>query len=105
MVKAFSIVVFCLCCLTTAVTLYTGKMFVHMITVDSEGWGSKFFGLLAGPIIIVSILLLAASIVLYRIAARRLDLVSIYASIATLALAILAWILVEPLRQWIIFRK
>ena len=105
MLKAVSIVVLCLCCFSAASVLYFVPMFVHTITVDSEGWGSMFFGLLAGPIIVASILLLAVSVVLYRKASRRLDLISIYVSAVTLAAAILAWILVEPLRQWIIFGK
>lgn len=105
MLKAVSIVVSCLCCLSAVVALYTGKMFVHTITVDSEGWGSMFFGLLAGPIIVVSIVLLTASAVLYRKYSRRLDLISIYVSGITLGLAILAWVLVEPLRQWMIFGR
>ena len=43
MLKAVSLVVFCLCCLSAASVLYFSPMFVHTITLDSEGWGSKFF--------------------------------------------------------------
>ena len=65
MLKAVSIAVSCLCCLSAVAALYAGKAFVHTITVDSEGWGSMFFGMVAGPIIVVSIVLLAVSVVLY----------------------------------------
>ena len=105
MLKIISIVVFCLCCLAATSILVSTPMFVHTITLDSEGWGSMFFGLLAGPIIVASTLLLIVGAVLYRRGSRRLDLISIYVSGITLGLAILAWILVEPLREWIIFSK
>ena len=105
MLKAVSLVVFCLCCLSAASVLYFSPMFVHTITLDSEGWGSKFFAFLALPVIVPSTGLLAVSAVLYRKRSRRLDLISVYISGITLGVAILAWILVEPLRQWIIFGK
>ena len=106
MLKTVSIVIFCLCCLAAASTLFISPMYLRTITVDSEGWGSMFFGLLATPVIVVSALLLVVSAVLYRKGFfRRLDLISIYVSGITLGLAILAWVLIEPLRQWIIFGK
>ena len=78
MLKAVSLVVFCLCCFSAARSLYFSPMFVHTITVDSEGWGSKFFGFLALPVIVPSTVLLAVSAVLYRKGSRRLDLISVY---------------------------
>ena len=106
MLKFASFVVLVLCCALAAWVLGSlGPMYLHTISVDSEGWGSKFFFLLASPVIVGSAVLLAASVVLYRRKGSRLDVISSCVAGMTLAAMILAWILVEPLRQWIIFGK
>jgi len=103
--RILSIVIFCLCCLLAAGVLCFSPSFIYTIRVDSEGWGSKFFGLFAVPVIAGSVPLLIASVVLYCKGSRRLDLASTVISGVTLGVVILAWVLVEPLRQWIIFGR
>jgi hypothetical protein len=45
------------------------------------------------------------SAVLQHKSSRKLDLISLCTSGITLAIVLLAWALIEPLRQWIIFGK
>jgi hypothetical protein len=56
-------------------------------------------------LIVATIVLLTMSAVLYRKHVRKLDLISDYVSRITLGIAALAWVLIEPLRQWIIFGR
>jgi hypothetical protein len=105
MAKAISIVVLSLCILAAASVVVMTPTFVRITSNDSEGWGSYFFGLGAVPLIAVNGLLLAIGAILSRKNSRQLNLISVCVSGITLAVVVLAWILVEPLRQWIIFGR
>jgi hypothetical protein len=100
-------IVFGLSCLSALITLLLIPGLVHAVRVDSEGWGSMIFRMLVAPMLGGATLLLAVlpSVIIYRRSSHRLDLASLVISSITLGLIILAWFMVEPLRQSIIFGK
>ena len=103
--KVFSIAILCLCGLSALLILLLIPMFVHIVSVDSEGWGSMMFGIGAVPLIVGNSVLLIAGVILYRKSSAKLDLSSVCVSGIILAVVVLAWLLVEPLRQSIIFGR
>jgi hypothetical protein len=103
--KTISIVMFSLCCLVVLAILACTPGFIHAVTKDSEGWGSMFFRFFAGFAAVGNAVLLAVCLLLYWKSARKLDLMSVGVSAATLIVFLLVLTLMEPLRQWLIFGR
>ena len=106
MKRPFSICVCFASCLAGAVfAIFAATQLPYGITQESEGWTSMFFRVAVAPILGVCALVLGVipSAVLYARGRRRLDLISLCVSGTTLGLVVVTWLVIEPLRQSIIF--
>jgi hypothetical protein len=84
--------------------VFAFTQFPYIIGRDSEGWGSMLYRSASPILILINLILcvLPASL-LYFTQHNRIDKLSLYASIATLCMLVLTWLLIEPLRYLIIF--
>lgn len=106
MKRDFSILVCFLSCVAAAAfVLFASLMLPYGITKESEGWTSMIFRFAVAPVIGGGALLAGVipSGILYARGRQRIDLVSLCISGATLALVVTTWLVIEPLRQSIIF--
>ena len=104
--RDFSILVcFLSCAAAGAFFLVALLMLPYGITKESEGWTSMIFRFALAPAIAGGALLAGVipSAILYARGRQRIDLISLCISGATLALVAATWLLIEPLRQSIIF--
>lgn len=103
----FSYVIFFVSCVAAGIFIYTAVAeFPYWISRDSEGWGSYFYKRLFAPVLAGGTFLLGVfpSAMIYGFQGRkRIDLISLYISGLTFGMIIISWIIIEPVRQMIMF--
>jgi len=108
MKRILSSFVFLLCCVAAGSFIFVAiTQLPYAITKDSEGWGSMIFMFYVAPLIGGGSLLFGVipSGLLYWRGRKGLDRISLYISSITLGLVVLTWVLIEPVRHWMIFER
>jgi hypothetical protein len=79
----------------------------YAVTQDSEGWGSMIYRYRTAPLIAATTLLLAvvSSALLRSKEKAQLDRISLLTASITFGLVVVSWLIIEPLRNWVIFRN
>lgn len=79
----------------------------YSITQESEGYGSAVFRFIIAPITVVTLvgLALIPSVKMFRRGRRGIDLAGVILSSLLLVLVVIAWIIIEPIRNHLIFHR
>ena len=107
MTRLASVAIFVLSCIVAALLGYLAIFQLpNAIANDSEGWNSLAFRIAIAPVFCAVLLFFAVipSAILYRKKKQSLDRKSLWFSSIMLGLVLIAWLVFEPLRQFIIFR-